>query len=41
MIRAREKEIRLGYWPHVDFSWTDTVRAARLPVWKGKNAQSS
>ena len=36
VIRALEKEIRFGYWPHVDFSWTDT---ARLPVWKGKNAQ--
>lgn len=41
MIRALEQEIRLGYWPHVEFSWTDTVRAAGLPVWKGKNAQSS
>ena len=38
-IRALEKEIRLGYWPHVEFSWTDTARAAGLPVWKGKNAQ--
>ena len=28
VIRAFEKEIRLGYWPHVDFSWTDTVRTA-------------
>ena len=27
-IRALEKEIRLGYWPHLEFSWTDTVRAA-------------
>jgi hypothetical protein len=41
VIRALEKEIRLGYWPYVDFSWTDTVRTAGLPVWKGKNAQSS
>jgi predicted nucleic acid-binding protein len=28
VIRALEKEIRLGYWPHVEFSWTDTVRTA-------------
>ena len=41
VIRALEKEIRFGYWPHVDFSWTDTACAAGLPVWKGKNAQSS
>ena len=27
-IRALEKEIRLGYWHHVEFSWTDTVRTA-------------
>jgi predicted nucleic acid-binding protein len=27
-ILALEKEIRLGYWPHVEFSWTDTVRTA-------------
>ena len=41
MIRALEKEIRLGYWPHVEFSWTDRVRAAGLPVSKGKNAQQA
>jgi len=28
VIRALEKEIRLGYWPHVEFSWTDAVRKA-------------
>ena len=28
VIRALEKEIRFGYWPHVEFSWTDTVRTA-------------
>ena len=28
VIRALEKEIRLGYWPHVEFSWTDTIRTA-------------
>ncbi len=39
VIRALEKEICLGYWPHVEFSWTDTACAAGLPVWKGKNAQ--
>lgn len=38
-IRALEKEIRLGYWPYVDFSWTDTMRVAGLSVWKGKKAQ--
>jgi len=28
VIRALEKEIRLGYWPHVEFRWTDAVRTA-------------
>jgi len=23
-----ENEVRLGYWPHVEFSWTDAVRTA-------------
>lgn len=87
VIRALEKEIRLGYWPHTEFDWINAVRtanelsavhsrdlsiramdlfhiaiacevgadefltfdedqaslacAAGLPVWKGKNAQSS
>ena len=27
-IRALEKEIRLGYWPHLEFRWTDTVPTA-------------
>ena len=27
-IRALENEVRLGYWPHVEFSWTDAVRTA-------------
>ena len=40
MIRALEKEICLCYWPHVDFTWRNR-RTAGLPVWKGKNAQSS
>jgi predicted nucleic acid-binding protein len=28
LIRALELEIRLGYWPHVEFDWTDAVRTA-------------
>jgi len=28
MIRLLEQEIRLGYWSHVEFDWTDTVRTA-------------
>lgn len=28
VIRALEKEIRLGYWPHLEFSWTEAVRTA-------------
>ncbi len=28
MIRKLEHEIRFGYWPHVEFSWTDAVRTA-------------
>ena len=24
MIRLLEQEIRLGYWPHVEFDWTET-----------------
>ena len=28
VIRALENEVRLGYWPHVEFSWTDAVRTA-------------
>jgi len=39
VIRALEKEIRLGYWPDVDFSWIETAHAAGLPVWKGKNVR--
>ena len=23
---ALEQEVRLGYWQHVEFSWTDAVR---------------
>ena len=28
LIRALEMEIRLGYWPHVEFDWMDAVRTA-------------
>jgi len=28
LIRTLEQEIRLGYWPHVEFDWTETVRTA-------------
>ena len=28
LIRALEQEVRLGYWPHLEFDWTDAVRTA-------------
>ncbi len=28
IIRLLEQEVRLGYWPHVGFDWTDAVRTA-------------
>ncbi len=28
VIRRLEMEVRLGYWPHREFSWTDAVRRA-------------
>jgi predicted nucleic acid-binding protein len=28
VIRLLEQEIRIGYWPHVEFDWTDAVRTA-------------
>lgn len=28
MIRLLEQEVRLGYWQHVEFDWTDAVRTA-------------
>ena len=28
LIRNLEMEVRLGYWPHHEFSWTDAVRRA-------------
>lgn len=27
-IRSLEQEVRLGYWPHLEFDWTDAVRSA-------------
>jgi predicted nucleic acid-binding protein len=28
LVRLLEQEIRLGYWPHAEFDWTDAVRGA-------------
>jgi len=28
LIRLLEQEVRLGYWPHTEFDWTDAVRTA-------------
>ncbi len=28
IIRLLEQEVRMGYWPHVEFDWTDAVRTA-------------
>ncbi len=28
MIRLLEQEVRVGYWPHIEFDWTDAVRTA-------------
>jgi predicted nucleic acid-binding protein len=28
IIRLVEQEVRMGYWPHVEFDWTDAVRTA-------------
>ena len=28
IIRLLEQEARIGYWPHVEFDWTDAVRTA-------------
>jgi predicted nucleic acid-binding protein len=28
MIRMLEQEVRVGYWSHVEFDWTDAVRTA-------------
>jgi predicted nucleic acid-binding protein len=27
-VRLLEQEVRLGYWPHVEFDWNDAVRTA-------------
>jgi hypothetical protein len=26
IIRLLEQEVRIGYWPHIQFDWTDAVR---------------
>lgn len=28
MIRMLEQEVRVDYWPHIEFDWTDAVRTA-------------
>ena len=28
IIRLLEQEVRMGYWPHVEFDWTDAIRTA-------------
>ena len=28
IIRLLEQEVRIGYWPHIQFDWTDAVRTA-------------
>jgi predicted nucleic acid-binding protein len=28
LIRLLEQEVKLGYWPHVEFDWLDAVRTA-------------
>jgi hypothetical protein len=28
LIRMLEQEVRLGYWPHIEFDWTDAIRTA-------------
>jgi predicted nucleic acid-binding protein len=28
VIRLLEQEVRIGYWPHIEFDWTDAVRTA-------------
>ena len=28
LIRLLEQEVKLGYWPHVEFNWLDAVRTA-------------
>lgn len=28
LVRLIEQEVRLGYWPHMEFDWRDAVRTA-------------
>jgi predicted nucleic acid-binding protein len=28
IIRLLEQEVKIGYWPHIEFDWTDAVRTA-------------
>jgi predicted nucleic acid-binding protein len=28
LIRLLEQEVRLGYWPHLEFDWTEAARTA-------------
>jgi predicted nucleic acid-binding protein len=28
LIRLLEQEVRLGYWSHLEFDWTDAIRVA-------------
>ena len=28
LIRLLEQEVRIGYWPHIEFDWTEAVRTA-------------
>lgn len=28
LIRLLEQEVRIGYWPHVEFAWIEAVRTA-------------
>lgn len=28
LIHSLEQEVRLGYWTHVEFNWTETIRTA-------------
>ncbi len=28
VIRLLEQEVRMGYWPHIQFDWTDAVLTA-------------
>jgi predicted nucleic acid-binding protein len=28
LVRMLEQEVRLGYWPHVEFNWAEAIRGA-------------